>query len=109
MWRYPFGSGGKRVTTPGKWPDARSLTTSSRMKWEGLSGGLSISRIVPLRGDQIPAVVVPAQRAALAKGSPGLQDRPVLDVVQLAQQLVEGPGLGAEQRDHAVGDGRGRH
>src|SRR5437879_209486 len=31
MWRYPFGSGGKRVTTPLKRPVWRSSTTASRM------------------------------------------------------------------------------
>src|SRR3954447_15519829 len=32
MWRYPFGSGGKRVTTPSWRPVARSPRTMSRMK-----------------------------------------------------------------------------
>jgi len=40
MWRYPFGSGGKRVTTPLKRPVWRSSITASRMKLEDFGASL---------------------------------------------------------------------
>src|SRR2546430_3360221 len=55
MCRYPFGSGGKRVTTDGKRRASRSSMTASRMKLEGVprdSGSLIYQMVSPHRVDE---------------------------------------------------------
>src|SRR5919197_1017330 len=48
MWRYPFGSGGKRVTTVETLPSRRSAATISRMKSlrSGVAGSWALTRLL---------------------------------------------------------------
>src|SRR5262245_9926668 len=65
------------------------------------------TRVSPIglrRADQIAAVVVAGEDPPLAERAPGLQDRAVLHIGELAQQLVERPRALGEQGLHAFGE-----
>src|SRR5436189_3989102 len=68
MWRYPFGSGGKRVTTSATLPSRTSAATISRMKSlrSGAAGPSALTGplLIPKRLVQPPAF--PGQPAGLA-------------------------------------------
>src|SRR5262249_53239437 len=89
MWRYPFGSGGKRVTTSDTLPSRTSPATMSRMK-SLRSGAAGLSALTPL--PLIPRSVV--------QGKGG---RPVSPEDGERRQVGREP-LPLEALDGAVGD-----
>src|SRR3954451_15626409 len=69
MWRYPFGSGGKRVPTVSTRPAWTSAATMSRMK-SPRSGAVTVGVLTPPEGTRRVLVTLP-ERVGLASAVDG--------------------------------------
>src|SRR2546426_2407396 len=93
-------------------PHGRVTRIEGRPGFAGTSpsvGGLGGPFEAPHVSDEVTAVGVAAESAALAEQAPRFQDRAVLHVVQVAQQLVERLRPLAEQRAHPLGHALDAH
>src|SRR5215218_1017204 len=90
MWRYPFGSGGKRVTTAETRPSRTSAATISRMK-SLRSGGAGLCALGPLllinSKRLVQDVAVSGRRRGRGDTAEGDLDAPALEP---RQRLLDG-------------------
>src|SRR5665647_2026289 len=94
MWRYPFGSGGKRVTTVWRRPSRRSAATISRMK-------------SPRSGEDGVWMLT---RPRIAQGSAGAPAQPCAILGRVSIQTPSSPERGDFIRETVAADLReGRH
>src|SRR5665647_2349620 len=91
MWRYPFGSGGKRVTTVWRRPSRRSAATISRMK-------------SPRSGEDGVWMLT---RPKIAQGSAGAPALPCAILGRVSIQTPSSPERGDFIREIVAALGRG--
>src|SRR4029077_8614849 len=104
-WRYPFGSGGKRVTTSETLPSRTSAATISRMKSRrsGEAGSRALTRLLLVISIRVMQYV-PRPRAVQAAEDPAdvlVGNEPVLGVGRRAFLVLAGV--------HGVGRFAGQH
>src|SRR5215213_2230992 len=108
MWRYPFGSGGKRVTTAETRPSRTSAATISRMK-SLRSGGAGLCALGPLllinSKRLVQDVAVSGRRRGRGETAEGDLDAPALEPRQRLLDDWTAAGSTATGRESTKGGG----